>query len=78
MQGLWGAPPAGLPGVLAYHKVGTAELGGTWCTSSQFKAHLDALLDAGYQTVDTSIVQRALALYASGAAAENPGSSTSS
>jgi peptidoglycan/xylan/chitin deacetylase (PgdA/CDA1 family) len=54
MHGPWGAPPAGLPGVLAYHKVGTAELGGTWCTRWQFASHLDALVDAGYHSIDST------------------------
>ena len=61
MQGPWGAPPPGLPGVLAYHKVGTAELGGTWCGARQFAAHLDGLLLAGYCTVDVATFQAALA-----------------
>jgi len=52
MHGYWGAPPPWLPGTLAYHKVGTAELGGTWCTRQQFVAQLEALCGAGYQSLD--------------------------
>ena len=61
MQGLWGSPPPGLPGVLAYHKVGTVELGGTWCGAAQFSSHLEALQSADYQTVGTADFQAALA-----------------
>jgi peptidoglycan/xylan/chitin deacetylase (PgdA/CDA1 family) len=42
----------GLPAVLAYHKVGTAELGGTWCTRGQLRRHLQALAQAGIRAVD--------------------------
>lgn len=52
MSSLWGTPPAWLPGILAYHKVGTAECGGTWCTRAQFASHLDALQRAGYASLD--------------------------
>jgi peptidoglycan/xylan/chitin deacetylase (PgdA/CDA1 family) len=41
----------GVPAVLAYHKVGTAELGGTWCTVPQFRRHLDMLVARGYRGV---------------------------
>lgn len=47
-----GRPPAELPAVLAYHKVGTPELGGTWCTRRQFAAHLDDLLTHGFRGID--------------------------
>lgn len=47
-----GRPPERLPAVLAYHKVGTAEVGGTWCTRRQFASHLDALQAAGFCAVD--------------------------
>ena len=46
-----GVPPPGLPTVLAYHKIGTAELGGTWCTRAAFAAHLEALQQAGVTAV---------------------------
>ncbi len=49
-----GRPPALLPAVLAYHKVGTAEMGGTWCTRGQFASHLDALRRAGFTSVDAT------------------------
>jgi peptidoglycan/xylan/chitin deacetylase (PgdA/CDA1 family) len=42
----------GLPAVLAYHKVGTPEVGGTWCTRQQFRAHLTALAAAGWNACD--------------------------
>ena len=41
-----------LPAVLAYHKVGTPELGGTWCTVRQLCGHLDALRRAGWEAID--------------------------
>jgi peptidoglycan/xylan/chitin deacetylase (PgdA/CDA1 family) len=47
-----GRPPAGLPPVLAYHKIGTPELGGTWCGRRQFAAHLEALRQAGFAALD--------------------------
>ncbi len=63
--GLWrrrlGVPPPGLPPVLAYHQVGTPELGGTWCTRGQFAAHLEALQRAGYRGIDTATFARRLA-----------------
>jgi len=62
----FGRPPAGLPAVLAYHKVGTAELGGTWCTRRQFAAHLDALHDGGYTVVDLAAFQDRLDLLCAG------------
>jgi peptidoglycan/xylan/chitin deacetylase (PgdA/CDA1 family) len=49
-----GSPPAGLPAVLAYHKIGTPEFGGTWCTRRQFAAQLDALQKANFRAIDTS------------------------
>jgi peptidoglycan/xylan/chitin deacetylase (PgdA/CDA1 family) len=52
MHGFWGRPPAWLPAILAYHKIGTREWGGTWCSRSQFVAHLEALGDAGYRCLD--------------------------
>ena len=48
-----GLPPDWFPAVLAYHKVGSAELGGTWCTRRQFAAHLDALCAAGFLAIDS-------------------------
>ena len=78
MQGPWGAPPSGLPGVLAYHKVGTAELGGTWCGAGQFSSHLDALQSAGYHTVGTAAFQAALAaLRSTGRSTGDPPESSS-
>jgi peptidoglycan/xylan/chitin deacetylase (PgdA/CDA1 family) len=59
-----GAPPEALPSVLAYHKVGTAELGGTWCTRRQFASQLDALRRAGYQGLDTRTFEKRLAAVA--------------
>jgi len=47
-----GAIGRGLPPVLAYHKVGTAELGGTWCSARQLDGHLDALAGAGWTAID--------------------------
>ncbi|MFQ5600333.1 MAG: polysaccharide deacetylase family protein [Candidatus Krumholzibacteriia bacterium] len=62
-----GHPPVGLPAVLAYHKVGTPELGGTWCTRRQFTAHLDALRGAGFASIDTTTFEeRVTALRAPG------------
>ncbi|UCE02552.1 MAG: polysaccharide deacetylase family protein [Candidatus Latescibacterota bacterium] len=55
-----GAPPTELPPVLAYHKVGTAELGGTWCTRRQFRSQLDALRRAGYSAIDTRTFEERL------------------
>jgi peptidoglycan/xylan/chitin deacetylase (PgdA/CDA1 family) len=49
-----GRPPGRLPAVLAYHKVGTPEVGGTWCTRRQFASHLDALQAAGFRAVDVA------------------------
>jgi len=46
-----GLPTPRLPAVLAYHKIGTAECGVTWCTRAGFAAHLDALLRAGITCV---------------------------
>lgn len=56
----WGMPPAWVPGVLAYHKVGTPEWGGTWCSRSRFRAQLDALGRAGYHSLDLDGVRRHL------------------
>jgi peptidoglycan/xylan/chitin deacetylase (PgdA/CDA1 family) len=44
--------PAAHPPVLAYHKVGTPELGGTWCTVGQLRAQLDSLTRAGWRGVE--------------------------
>ena len=43
---------ANLPPVLAWHKVGTPELGGTWCTVRQFRAQLAALRRSGWTAID--------------------------
>jgi len=43
----WGSPPGPFPAVLAYHKVGGFEFGGTWITPARFAGHLDRLLDSG-------------------------------
>jgi peptidoglycan/xylan/chitin deacetylase (PgdA/CDA1 family) len=70
-----GRPPADLPAVLAYHKIGTPELGGTWCTRRQFAAHLDGLQRAGFTALDLAAFEarvaacRGLALGADAAAA---------
>lgn len=40
----FGPPTPGAPAALAYHKIATPELGGTWCTRRQFAAHLDWLV----------------------------------
>jgi peptidoglycan/xylan/chitin deacetylase (PgdA/CDA1 family) len=51
----WRRPAARFPAVLAYHKVGTPEWGGTWCTRAGFARHLDAVQQAGigWTTLDT-------------------------
>jgi peptidoglycan/xylan/chitin deacetylase (PgdA/CDA1 family) len=41
-----------LPAVLAYHKVGTPELGGTWCTTGQLRRQFEALRRAGWTAID--------------------------
>ncbi len=51
---------ASLPAVLAYHKIGTPELGGTWCGVRQFAAHLDALARAGVRGIDVEHFARRL------------------
>ena len=51
---------ASLPAVLAYHKIGTPELGGTWCGVRQFAAHLDALTRAGVRGIDVEQFARRL------------------
>jgi peptidoglycan/xylan/chitin deacetylase (PgdA/CDA1 family) len=51
--------PVHLPGVLAYHKVGTPEFGGTWCTARQLRSHLAALQAAGWHGVDAAAFERA-------------------
>ncbi len=56
-----GRPVGGLPAVLAYHKVGTPELGGTWCSVRQFAAHLDALTRANVRGIDVEHFARCLA-----------------
>lgn len=50
------------PPVLAYHKVGTVELGGTWCTRGRFRRHLDALAGAGWTALDARAFAAALGL----------------
>lgn len=60
MHGYWGAPPEWLPAILAYHKVGTREWGGTWCSRSQFVTHLDALQRAGYRCIDLDALRHHL------------------
>ncbi len=57
-----------LPVVLAYHKVGSPELGGTWCTRSQFESHLEALSSAGWSACDPGEFARAAHGAPSGAA----------
>ena len=47
----WGRPPGPFPAVLAYHKVGGFEFGGTWITPARFAGHLDRLLDSGYRFI---------------------------
>ena len=49
-----------LPAVLAYHKVHTPELGGTWCTRRQLRAHVAALGAAGFKAVDFATFERRL------------------
>lgn len=48
----WGRPPARFPSVLAYHKITSFELGGTWVTPARFAAQIDSLLGAGYRFID--------------------------
>ena len=48
----WGYPPGGFPSVLAYHKVTSFELGGTWVPPARFVGQLDCLLEAGYRFID--------------------------
>jgi len=57
-----------LPEVLAYHKVGTRELGGTWCTRAQLRRHLQALGRAGVRCVDLATFARRVASVATSAA----------
>ena len=47
-----------LPAVLAYHKVGTPEMGGTWCTRGQLRAQLAALAAGGWTFVDGAAFER--------------------
>jgi len=54
------APAVEQPGVLAYHKIGTPEFGGTWCTARQLRAHLSALQRAGWQGTEAAAFERAL------------------
>lgn len=49
-----------LPAVLAYHKVGSPEVGGTWCTRRQFRSHLDALARAGWQACELAAFEARL------------------
>jgi peptidoglycan/xylan/chitin deacetylase (PgdA/CDA1 family) len=67
-----GEPPAGMPAVLAYHKVGTPELGGTWCTVRQLRTHLDALQRAGYSTLGLGDFERRLETHAVASPASRP------
>jgi len=48
------------PAVLAYHKVGTPELGGTWCTRRQLRSHLTALASAGWRAIDAATFEQRL------------------
>ncbi|MBN1163120.1 MAG: polysaccharide deacetylase family protein, partial [Candidatus Krumholzibacteriota bacterium] len=48
----WGDPPRNGPGVLAYHKVTSFELGGTWITPGRFASQLDTLLRCGFVFID--------------------------
>jgi peptidoglycan/xylan/chitin deacetylase (PgdA/CDA1 family) len=48
----WGYPPASLPPVLAYHKVTSFELGGTWMPPARFVLQIDSLLDGGFRFID--------------------------
>jgi peptidoglycan/xylan/chitin deacetylase (PgdA/CDA1 family) len=57
-----------MQGVLAYHKVGTPELGGTWCTRAQLRGHLGALRQAGWQAVDLQTFAAGIAAPPSGSA----------
>jgi peptidoglycan/xylan/chitin deacetylase (PgdA/CDA1 family) len=49
---------APLPAVLAYHKIGTPELGGTWCRRAQLRAQLHALRSAGVRAIDLDTFAR--------------------
>jgi peptidoglycan/xylan/chitin deacetylase (PgdA/CDA1 family) len=64
----FGWPPPGSPVALAYHKIGTPELGGTWCTRRQFAAHLDVLAADGYSVVDVRAYEASLDSVERGAA----------
>lgn len=64
-QRQFGYPPSGLPPVLAYHKVGSAELGGTWCTRRQFVSHLDSIHVAGWRAIDLVTFAERLEAHAS-------------
>ncbi len=46
------------PAILAYHKVGTPEMGGTWCTRRQLRAQLAALTAGGWAFVDAATFER--------------------
>lgn len=50
-----------LPAVLAYHKIGTPEFGGTWCGVAQFRAHLEALAGRGCVPLDLPSFERQVA-----------------
>lgn len=50
----WGNPPGSFPRVLAYHKITSFELGGTWVPPGRFVAQIDALLGAGFSFIDES------------------------
>lgn len=47
---LWGPPPP-LPSVLAYHKVTSFEMGGTWISPRRFERQLDFLMHSGYRFI---------------------------
>jgi peptidoglycan/xylan/chitin deacetylase (PgdA/CDA1 family) len=46
------ALPKALPRVLAYHKIASFELGGTWMPPRRFVAQIDSLSRSGYRFVD--------------------------
>jgi len=54
-------PPAGLPRVLAYHKIVSFELGGTWMPRRRFIAQIDSLRRAGYRFIDETAFLESLA-----------------
>lgn len=67
---------ARLPAILAYHKVQTPELGGTWCTRRQLRTHVAAVRAAGFQPVDFAAFERRLDALPGAAAARTPTTTT--